>query len=67
MDERDMTISRIRRELEEMEKGCLKTRADLVELRKMHEELRKNYEELREKHTSLCGGIMRLIELERGE
>lgn len=60
MDERDVVISRMRRELEQAEASLIRTKEELLELK-------ANYDELRDRYTQLVGGIMDMISKVKGE
>ena len=60
MDERDVVISRMRRELEEAEASLIRTKEVLLELK-------ANNDELRDRYTQLVGGIMDMISKVKGE
>ena len=76
MDERDVFISRIRKEMEdkENENRELQVKLELIRqeneraveevrrARKDLDEVKEHYEEMRDKYTQLIGNIMELIE-----
>lgn len=76
MDERDVVISRIRKELEDKDaetqalyarialvrQELAETQDELKEIRGQLEEALGNYHEMRERYTELMGNIMKLIE-----
>ena len=80
MDERDVFISKMRKELEdkEEENRALAARLEIVRqelaeteimlasVRDCMEEMKKHYEELREKHAELIAGVQGMINREKG-